>query len=470
MTNWFLNRSRELAELRAVAARRGPQFVVVYGRRRIGKTALLTHLTDVYPGGPHLYWTAHRSTRDLLLAGWSRRFRDQLTPERAAFTFEDWEAALRELFVRARRQRLIAVLDEYPYLVESVPELPTLLQRLWDEHARSSHLMLVLCGSHFHMMQAELLSPAGPLYGRSTAALLLEELEPEAMQLFLPAYSPEQLVATYAVIGGVPKYLELWNDRVPVQRNVRELLLSPSTLFRHEALMLIQDEISEPRTYLAVLEALGAGLRAPMALAASTGLRINHLGKYLSTLLGLRLVRRVVSEDAPNKANPRLSRYEIRDSFLRFHFEFLQRYPSLLEQNRVDRLASIIAEGFDAFVGKTAYEELARRRIAALGDAGELPFVPATVGRAWTRSAELDVVAMSGDDNSLLVGECKWQSRKLAPAVLDDLQRRVMRFGRLHRRQLRYALFSRSGFTGPLERRAAKEGVLLFEGAELRQV
>jgi hypothetical protein len=90
--------------------------------------------------------------------------------------------------------------------------------------------------------------------------------------------------------------------------------------------------------------------------------------------------------------------------------------------------------------------------------------------RAWTRSAELDVVAMSGDDNSPLVGECKWQSRKLAPAVLDDLRRRVMRFGRLHRRQLRYALFSRSGFTGPLERRAAKEGVLLFEGAELRQV
>jgi AAA+ ATPase superfamily predicted ATPase len=465
----FLDRERERAELERIASRPGSQFVVVYGRRRIGKTALLVHFVEAHPRGPHFYFTAHRSSSELLLNGFSQRFREQLAPERAPFTFDGWEAAFTELFVAARKRRVVAVVDEYPYLAEAVPEIPTLLQRLWDEQAKSSKLLLMLSGSHYHMMQREFLAPSGPLYGRSTAAFLLEELELAQMQLFLPAYGYEDLVATYAVIGGVPKYLELWNDQRPVLRNVRDLVLSPATLFRHEALLLIQDEIAEPRTYLAILEALRAGLKTPTALAADTGVRINHMGKYLSTLLELRIIRRVVSEDAPDPRNSRTTRYEIRDPFLRFHFEFLHRHQELLEQNRTARLAEIIERRFDAFVGKTAYEELARRRIAVLGDAGEIPFVPESVGRAFTRDVEIDVVAR-GRGDSLLVGECKWQGTKMAPGSLDDLKRRTQRFVRFSGRSVRYALFSRSGFSRPLLERASAEGVLLFTGAELKRV
>ena len=278
------------------------------------------------------------------------------------------------------------------------------------------------------------------------------------------------MVSTYAVVGGVPKYLAMWDDRRPVLRNIRELVLSPSTLFRHEAQFLIQDEIAEPRTYLAILEALGAGLKSNSALAEITGVHLNHMGKYLSTLRDLRIVRRVISEDAPDRNNTRLSRYEIRDPFLRFHFELIHHRQGWLEQGRVDKLFARIRDTFDAYVGKTAYEELARRRITRLGDAGELPFSPQHVGRGWTRDVEVDVLAIDEAEGVALAGECKWRRTKMHPKAVDDLRRRVSRFKRLADLHVHLALFSKSGFTKPLHRLAEREGILLFEGPLLERV
>jgi len=162
---------------------------------------------------------------------------------------------------------LIVAIDEFPYLLESVPEFSSILQMVWDQHARSSHLILLLCGSHYHMMFKEFVSGKGPLYGRSTADLLLQEIAPASIGLFLPRYSPEQIVETYSVIGGVPKYLEMWDDRKPVFKNIEDSILSPVTIFRQEAIFLIQDEIPEPRTYLAILEAIGRGIKSPSAIS-----------------------------------------------------------------------------------------------------------------------------------------------------------------------------------------------------------
>ncbi len=328
------NRERELAELDDLLRQDGPQFLVVYGRRRIGKTTLLTHWIDRHGAKTSAYWVAHRTTSDVLLRGFSDTIARLLPARPQGIVFANWNAALQQIFVLARQQRLVVVFDEFPYLVESVPEIPTLLQKLWDQESRETQVVLVLCGSHYHMMHHQFLSPRQPLYGRATAVVRVEEMGHGDLGPFLSRYGTKQLVETYSVIGGVPKYLELWDDHVSVLQNVERLILSPASLFRHEALMLIQDEISEPRTYLAILECLGAGLKTPADLARDSGIAINHMGKYLHTLVELRLVRRVLSEDAPDRNRTRVSRYEIRDPFLRFYFEFLYRHPELIEQNR----------------------------------------------------------------------------------------------------------------------------------------
>src|SRR6185436_19153500 len=167
-------------------------------------------------------------------------------------------------------------------------------------------------------------SPRGPLFGRTTADLLLDEIPLPEMSLFLPEYSPEQLVETYSVIGGVPRYLEAWSDRRPVLANVGKVILSPVSIFRNEPAFLIQDEIADPRTYLAILEAIGGGMKRPVDAAKTAGVNLAHVGKYLHTLELLRFVRRIVSIEAPSPSTARTSRYEIRDPYLRFHFAFVQ--------------------------------------------------------------------------------------------------------------------------------------------------
>lgn len=466
----FVDRERELAQLESLVRRDGPQFVVVYGRRRIGKTTLLTNWLSGCGGDSHVYWVAHRTTSDVLLRGYSAALSSLWPAPTAGILFSDWAAALRQTFALSRERRRIVVLDEFPYLIESVPEIPSLLQSVWDQESPGTQLVLVLCGSQYHMMHDQFLSPRRPLYGRATAVIRVEEIGPGDLPEFLPRYSGQQLVETYSVIGGVPKYLELWDDGIPVLENVERLVLSPASLFRHEAVTLIQDEIAEPRTYLAILECLGAGLKSPADLAREAGIAINHMGKYLRTLVELRLVRRVLSEDVPDRTRTRATRYEIRDPFLRFFFQFIYRHPELVEQNRTARLAEIIRAGFDSYVGRTGYEELARRAIAELADRQELPFAPLYVGRAWDRQTEIDVVAISHKERAVLLGECKWHRTKMDGKDLADLQERAERLKRLRGFKKHYALCSRSGFTKQLEGQARQEGVLLFEGAELRRM
>lgn len=460
----FINRSRDLSRLNEAFDRTRAEFHVLYGRRRIGKTSLLRHWVDDVLEGQHLYWTAHRTTNEALLEGFSEAILSLIPDVAVPMQLPNWEAAFKQLFRLAEKRRLVAVIDEFPYLVESVPEIPTLLQKLWDQHKSKNQIFLILCGSHYHMMHEQFASSKKPLFGRATESLVLEEIEPGELPLFLPNYSWQQIVETYGVIGGVPAYLELWDDRRPVERNIRELILSGKTFFTQEALMLVQDEIAEPRTYLALLEGLGARLSTPSTLAKSTGIAINHVGKYLKTLVDLRFIRRVISEDVEHRTRTRISRYEIRDPFLRFYFHYLYPNANLVGIGDVEKLAELVKQSFPSYVGSTSYEEFARRKLKALGDGGNLPFVPKYIGRAWTKKVELDVVGVSWTEKAVIFGECKWRSTKVGVDVLDDLIARSQQLQRLAGFKHHYALFSKSGFTAALTQRATNEGVLLFQG------
>lgn len=460
----FFDRDRELALLQQIHDRDEAQLVAIYGRRRIGKTSLLMHWLDSAPAARAIYFVAHRTTSGALLAKFSRALQPALGTGDPGFSFSSWQAALDEVARLARKDRLVVVIDELPYLLECEPSFATLLQAAWDRTLRRSKVRLLLAGSHYHMMQDTLASPGGPLYGRTTADLFLDELGLREMSLFLPDYSPEQIVETYSVIGGVPRYLEAWSDRRPVLANIRDVILSPVSIFRNEPGFLIQDEIGDPRTYLAILEAIGGGMKRPVDVARAAGVNLAHVGKYLHTLELLRFVRRIVSIEAPSPRTARTSQYEIRDPYLRFHFTFILPNLRLLEQERLDRLLGIIRDGFDAYVGKAGYEEICRRHVAALSDRGELPFDALDVGRIWDRRVEIDVVALDRRSRTALLGECKWRRDPAGMDVLDGLQARAAQLRKLQGYKLHYMLFSRAGFTAALEKRAKRERVRLVRG------
>lgn len=477
----FLNRSVELKRLNHLAESGKGELLVVYGRRRIGKTALLLHWLEQNAQRSKgerkaknakeakramtAYWVAHKTSSDQLLVSFSRAVAPLLGEKVGAgdVVFPDWEAALSQVFRLGASERLLLVIDEFPYLVEACPELPSLLQKLWDHQGQGSQVVLAICGSQYHMMEDQFFSARQPLYGRATASMRVEEIPRAEVGMFLPRYSESQLAQTLAVIGGVPSYLTMWDDRKPPLRNVEELVLSPGTLFRHEALFLIREELPEPRTYLAILEALGANFMTPTQIAAASGVPRSHVGKYLNTLVRLRFVSRLISVDRQERTGTRTSRYEIRDPYLRFHFAFIYRHPEWMEQGRIGQFRKRIEEQMDAYIGRQVYERWARDRLIAMGDAEALSFVPDEVGRAWTPRLEIDVLAVNWKARCAVVGECKWRSRKMGPAELADLKARAARMERLEGFAFQYALFSKSGFTKPL-RELEEPGVLLFEG------
>ena len=460
----FINRKEELKRLEDVCQRPGAQLVALYGRRRIGKTTLLTHWINKRGPAEAVYWVAYRSSSKIQLARFSQALQPLIGGADPDFTFSSWEIAFRELARMAQDRRIVVVIDEWPYVLESVPGIATILQAMWDQVLKQSRVMLILAGSHYHMMHHELLAPSGALYGRTTADLRLDAIEPSCLSEFLPRYSETQCIEAYSVIGGVPKYLEMWNDAWPVLRNIEEVILSPVTIFRQEPAFLIQEELPEPRTYLSILDAIGTGMKSQSGIAEVSGLALPHVGKYLQTLLFLGLVRREISLDVPDPEHTRTTRYEIADPYLRFHFTFLRPGNSLLEQNRIAPLMQVIRTGFDAYVGHTGYEEACRRVLIKLGDSGNLPFVPERVGRAWTRTAEFDVAAIDHKHKAAILGECKWTSKKAGVDILVNLERKTALFKRLNEFKITYALFCRSGFDRRLVTEATSRGVMLFDG------
>jgi hypothetical protein len=460
----FINRENELSLLTDVLTRQESQMVIIYGRRRIGKTALIVELIKKQTNMKSIYWVAHKSSSEILLEKFSKAVRSCITGMDTNVYFSDWEAALEQLFINAKSHKFVLAIDEFPYLLSSVSEFSSCFQILWDKYAHETQLIVIFSGSHYHMMYKEFLSGKAPLYGRSTADLLLEEIEPASLHLFLPRYSMEQIVETYSVIGGVPKYLEMWDDRKTVINNIETIILSPVTIFRQEAIFLIQDEIPEPQTYLAILEAIGYGKRASVDISKKTGIAINHMGKYLKTLLNLRFIRRLITLDAPNYSNTRLSCYEIRDPFMKFYFHYIYPNLELIEQKRLTRMVEMIRANFDAFVGKTAYEELSRRLITLLGDRHTLSFEPEYIGRIWNKHVEIDVAAIDKKSQTILLGECKWSRKKMTHANLEDLMKRASKLTKIKDYKIHYALFSKSGFTTSLMQYAQKEHLLLFKG------
>ncbi len=463
--NRFIDREAELAALEEMWAREGAQFLAVYGRRRTGKTTLLLHFAQ---NRPFLYWVASRLSSDTLLRSFSRAVHNWAHPDAPAgpdFTYGDWETALRQIAPLARNQRLLVILDEFPYAADAESGLSSILQNVWDHHLKGTQVFLALAGSHVGMMEHEIGSYHAPLYGRATGRLLLHPLKFSAVRQFLPRYSIVQQVETYAILGGIPSYLELWDDQYPVMGNV-ERMLSSTSLFLFDPPYLLGDELGKPRNYAAILLAIASGKRTPATISQATGIG-GQVSSYLDTLRSLRLVERQVPATEPQPESSRRGRYAITDPYLRFYFRFLAPNLELIEQGRIRLVLEEIERNLPAFVGQTAFEDLCRAWVVARGDAGQLPFVPQRVGRWWDQQAEVDVVAVSFRDRAVLLGEARWTSRPMGADALEALIAKADRVVPDLTWGVHYALFSRSGFTTGLQEQAARSSVTLVDLASV---
>lgn len=461
----FVGRNRELDELNRIISQRGAQFILVYGRRRVGKTTLLLNWAE-QSGKPYIYWVANRDTPAQVRLGFTRAVWRWAHPEgQAVPRFDTWEDAFETTAQLVGDQPVILILDEFSYATESDPSLASHLQAAWDHLFKDRNVTIVLAGSHIGMM-VDLMGYQAPLYGRFTAQLPVDPLPFAALRDFLPHYTAAERVAVFAVTGGVPAYLERFDDRRSLTENLRDLFMQRTSIFRTEPFFLIGDVIRrETQTYEAVLKSIASGNRTPQDIGNTLGVSSSYLSPYLKQLDELHLVRRRIPATTPpeRREKTKTSQYHLTDPYLRFYFRFIAPNADLVEQELSQVLWDRISDQFRAFVGMTAFEDLCREWVLVKARAGKLPMVPELVGSHWSANAQVDVVAVNWHDKAILLGECKWGIGDVGRSVVRELADKTPNVVPSEGWQVHYVYFARTGFTDAAREEAQTVGAMLID-------
>ncbi len=441
----FVNRVTELELLEKRYASDKAEFFVLYGRRRVGKTELLARFCE---GKRSIFFVSDLGSEISLRTALSAAVNTTLFgPNQMNAVYSTWEDLFHALAQAAQTERLVVVLDEFPYLVTAHPPLATILQRVWDQTLKNSQIMLILCGSYIGMMEETVLGYQAPLYGRRTAQYLLEPLQFKDARLFYPSFPLEDQVRAYAVYGGTPAYLHTIQSQQALKDNVLDGILTRGSFLYDEVRFVLQQELREPRNYFAILQAIAAGKTRLNEIKQATG--IEGATAYLDTLQQLHLVERIVpvTETQPQKS--RRGIYRLKDHYLRFWFRYVHPNRSQLERGG----AQIILENqvipeIDHFSSLT-FEEVCQQFFWQTGLSGKLPFVPTNIGNWWNANEEVDLVILG--QNDAILAECKWTSKPVGIDILAELERKAQLVKpELGDRQIRFALCSRSGFTPQL--------------------
>lgn len=449
----FIGRAQELQTLDRLWNSNRSEFLILYGRRRVGKTALLTHWIQQHSPRA-LYWVATPDSALAQLRSFSQAiysFDRHSTAVPENFTYASWEQAWEEIARLAERERLAIFIDEFTYLLETTPAIAGKLQNFWDQRLKDSNLFLCLSGSHLGMMMREVLSYQAPLYGRASAQMPLRPLPFGLTRKFFPRYSAVDRVAIYAMFGGIPAYWERMDPGKSVSYNIKNQLLTPNNLMQAEPRLLLQDFISEPHNYLAVLTAIANGARTPKDIATYTGLPNVQVPKYLSVLSEAGFVERRISVTAD--PTTRSGRHHITDPYLRYYFRFLAARQNQLALGVQDQALAEITRHMIDFIGTHTWEELCREWVLQASAKNVLPFLPDTVGSAWNSGVQIDVAGINTMEKTLILGECKWTTspvdRDVLAKLVEEKTQKITGEARLTSGNWRifFLGFSRSGWT-----------------------
>lgn len=465
----FIDRENELRELNSLLESRHGQLIMVYGRRRVGKTALLLQWARQARehGWSYLYWMPSRGTaddaiQDFTQSLWEWDAEDYTLDFSEIPHYPSWRMPLRQLNESIGDQPTIVIFDEFPYAVEADTSLPSHLQWAWDHLFQNKHVIFVLSGSHISMM-LEQREYDRPLYGRFTGQLELKPMPYRVLSEFFPDWSPIERVSTYAVVGGIPAYLRRF-DQPTLNENLRRHVFRPMGLFQNEPILLIGDLVRNTGNYISTLRAIANSNYSYTDIASFTGMSSSQIAPYLKQLTEMRFIERITpaTMDPDQRRTTTRARYELRDPFLRFYYRFIWPYLELIEEEQPDLIWKRIRDQFRSFVGTHTFEELARKWVWARADTDDVPFLPETVGQHWSPSEQIDVVAVNWREKYVLLGECKWGEGKVGRKVIRDLVQKSTRVVPDSSWTVHYAFFGRNDFTPAAQQEAGRVGAALI--------
>jgi AAA+ ATPase superfamily predicted ATPase len=432
----FINRKPELNALEKRYESSDPEFFIIYGRRRIGKTELVKKFAS---GKKHFYFLAREEPIELEVERYNKKFAEKFN-----IYFEktrEFEDLFKQILEKIDlREKFIFIIDEFPFWVSKHKPVVSEFQYLWDELLNKYNVFLILMGSSVAVMEHKILAYKSPLYGRRTGQLKILPLTLKHVKDFLPHYNVKDVFRVYGAVGGIPFYLKEFKDTVTFNKNIENTFFNKASILYEEAEILLRGELREVNTYFNIMKAIDDGATKLREISSKSRVDITNINKYLSTLMNLGFVKKEYPITQPPK--PRNFLYRLNDNYSKFWLQYVYPYKEEIEED-VDTVLTVLEREYSTYMGEI-FEEICKALLRNLN----IPLFeePGTrIGTWWHKDKEIDVVAMNEKRKDILFGECKWKDTVIAETVLSQLKEKSRHLTwHNQERKEHFAIFARS--------------------------
>lgn len=466
----FIGRKEELAFLKEKYQSKNAEFIVLYGRRRIGKTETLSHFcADKNP----VFFTCTQTDDSSQLKNFSRKLLSFDIPQKRYISeFSNWEQAflaVKDIPHKVNKKQIL-VIDEFPYMSRENPEIPSLLQKLWDTEFKAYGVMIILCGSSMSYMEKEILSEKNPLYGRATGIYKMLPMSYSDASQFFPEWNAADKIMAYAILGGIPYYLSLFDKAKSLKENICSAILKRGAILYSEPEFLMRQELREPATYNTIIQSVAAGKTSFNEIQQSTLIEKGKLSVYIKNLIELGIVTREfpVFSTEKEKQNTQRGLLKLRDSFFRFWYRFVLPNLSTLEFGDWENVYDAIIEPQMNEFASSAFEDVCIEWLRVQNKNHKLPFTFSQAGRWWNKNVEVDIMASDYEHSNIISAECKFHNSLINDSDLKKhIEKDLSMLRKKENAAMHYFYFSLIGFTDQALAYAKKNNIRLVSGSQL---
>jgi hypothetical protein len=459
----FVDRIDEIKFLEKEYKRKTSSFIVLYGRRRVGKTRLIK---EFIKNKDSVYFLATEESEAENIKTFQNilysKYKIPLLDNNKLLSWNDLFYIISTLKLE---KKLIIVIDEFQYLLKSNKGFSSILQKSWDEYLKDKSIMLIISGSALSMIKREVLSYSSPLYGRRTSQMNLKPIKFKYFKEFFENKNID-LIKLYSLTGGIPKYVEILESKENIYDTIKENFLNVNSYLFEEPYFLLEKELKDIGSYFSIIKAIANGNNKLSKISTSLGIKQTSLSYYLNNLIELDILEREVPILEKNPQTSKKGIYKIKDNFLNFWFKFIYPYKSYIEIGNIDFVMNIIKKSFIERHVSFIYEDISKEKLIDLNLNDKLPVKLSKIGRWWDKNLEIDIVGVDRENKPILFGECKYTKK---PVDLDVYYALVEKSKKLlkdnNQNNLYFAFFSYNGYTKNFIDKVKKEkNILIFEG------
>ncbi len=455
----MIGRIEELNQLKYLYNSDSFEYLVMYGRRRVGKTTLLQEFSK---GANAIFYSAQAKNDALNLEEFSKMI--QLHFDGMFISaFKSWKDAFEYIDVKADK-RTVIIIDEFPFLAEENPSIKSILQHTIDHFWKNnSNIFLILCGSSVSFMETDVMGNKSPLHDRQTSSLEIVPFDYYDSSLFFESFSNEQKLISYGILGGVPRYLEAFDDKLSLEDNIADKIIKNGSYLHEEPLNMLKAELRETNVYNSILTAISNGKNKVSEIADFIHEDVNKVSKYLITLQSMRLVKKIVP--CGDSALSRKGIYVIEDNFYKFWFRYEFTNNSYYEMLGAHNASKEIMDDISNYMGDM-FEKICVEYLIRRVKSGKMDFVPYKIGKWWGNNPyikaqdDVDILLVNKTGDKALFVECKFTNKKMPHSEYIDLVNAMQAFGDIEDKKMMF--ISKSGYDDSVVRHAKEDGAILL--------